>query len=697
MSSKEEVENKVAEFVSPLKVDKLKAELKRRGIDTTGKKADLVKRLQDAMVDEQVQGETVSMDPENGNQEEIDPIDVPDDSVHSTTEHQKDSEQKPSPKEFSLESPQKEDISEQLNTSESTPIPQITEMDSSANVEDPDNSEVPPDSTDKMDEDEPKPKHVEEPEEVLPPLEADTVDEDDADQTMELVPDPYVPPEDDQLFVLDPINSSLNFQIMGEGLTAQNRQDGPLQLLWAGGRANFGLKEGKFGFECRVLKSIEATVECEEVPVPGIRVGWSTDRSPFLGGTGPDSYAYDNSGHIVRDRNLTSYGEGFSEGDVITALINFENDPPETSFSKNGTELGTAHQINMGMKDALFPHISSRQFQLEVNFGATPFQHELPEGFSPLSSAEGEKRIQPGKRTGEEKELLCLIGLPGCGKTRWAEKYMANNESLRYTHVSAEMIQSLFAPELPSPNCEGDHSAPVKTLPYKFNIFDGFCKLAATKDRHFIIDTQSIFKTTQSRRMQQFEGFKRIAVIVHPFDNFLSFRQRQVAERIPRPAVLKQMKTAFYIPEEGEIFSEVRFPELPKDKVIKSLQGEPQWAPRKDNRRRDRYPPRGPRGGRRDYYRDFRDRRGGYRSGPSHYGGYRQGGGYGNYYGSSPGYSRGGYQPYYNPYAGSGGYGGGQSSYYGQGGYGGGGYGDRGGYYDRRNSGGNRSNKRARK
>ncbi|KAI6650179.1 Heterogeneous nuclear ribonucleoprotein U-like protein 1 isoform X1 [Oopsacas minuta] len=682
MSTKEEVENEVSEFVSPLKVDKLKAELKRRGVDTTGKKADLVKRLQDIMVNERLQGEDIPLEPENGTPEVVE-TDLPDDSVHSTTEQQEYNTHKEM-QEIPAETVNPECITEQPSHDCLVAPPPIVEMDTvpETKSEGFDASKAPPDSTEKMDDEEcQEPKSKPDPVEELPPLDADTVDEDDADQTMQLEPDPYIPPEDQKLILLDLANCELNLQIMDEGLTAQNIQDGPMQLLWAGGRANFGVKEGKFAFECQVLKSLETTIDHDNIPDPGVRVGWSTDRCPFLLGAAPNSYAYDSSGNIVRDRNLTAYGPSFTEGDVITAMINFESDPPEISFSLNGTGIGLAHQTPKGNREAFFPHIATRQFKLQVNFGATPFQHELPEGFLPLTSGTEEQLIKPGERIGDDKEILFIIGLPGCGKTRWVEKFMMNNEGKRYTHVCDESIQPLFFPDVVRKRTfEGDPVSTFKPLAFKSQLLDGFCQLAARKDRHLIIDARSIFKTTQARRMKPFNGFKRIAIVVHPFDNFLSYRQRQVADYIPRPAVLSQMKIAFYIPEEGELFSEVRFPELMKDKVILSLQGEPQWAPRKDNRRRDRYPRMG-RGGRRDY-RDYRS----HPPGP-----------YRGYYGGSHGYNRGGYAPY-PMYGGSyghsqGGYGYGQGSGYSPGGY----NSYRGGYYDRRQSGGNRGNKRPRK
>ena len=690
MSSKEEVEIQVSEFVSPLKVDKLKAELKRRGVDTTGKKADLVKRLQDIMVDERLQGMEVPLEPENGNPEDPEG-DLPDDSVHSTTEQQECETEPTEGQDVVPEVIKQEGVPEQTMLDYSETTPSILEMDIPKAPDNLENSEAPPDSTEKMEDEEPgepgEPKPKLEPEiaEELPPLDADTVDEDDADQILEVESDPYTPPEDDKLIVLDCANCEVNLQISGQGMVAQNRQEGPLQLLWAGGRANFGVREGKFGFECRVLKSLQTDVECEEVPVPGVRVGWSTDRCSFLLGSSYNSYAYDSSGSIVRDKNHTSYGKSFSEGDVISAMVNLECDPPETSFALNGVDMGLAHQIPKATRDAIFPHVAMRQFQVEVNFGATTFQYELPEGFVPLTSCTEDKLIKPGAKTGEEKELLLIIGLPGCGKTRWVEKFMMNNGGKRYTHLCDESVQALFYPDVARKRTyEGDPVTTTKPLPCKAKLFDGFCRLASSKDRHLIIDARSIFKATQARRMEPFSHFNRIAVIVHPFDNFLSFRQRQVADSIPRASVMSQMKLAFHIPEEGELFSEVRFPELVKDKVIKSLQGEAQWAPRKDIRRRDRYPRLG-RGGRRDY-RDHRD----YRSGPQQSSGYRQGG-YGGYYSGGHSYNRGGYAPY-PMYPGN----------YGHSGQGGYGYGQgynsyRGGYYDRRQSGANRGNKRPRK
>ena len=81
-------------------------------------------------------------------------------------------------------------------------------------------------------------------------------------------------------------------------------------------------------------------------------------------GEEPFSYGYGGTAKFSTDCKFTNYGERFTTGDVITCLVDFQERPPNMSFSKNGRWFGVAQRLNeleRGKKEhALFPHILSK-------------------------------------------------------------------------------------------------------------------------------------------------------------------------------------------------------------------------------------------------------------------------------------------------------------------------------------------------
>lgn len=84
----------------------------------------------------------------------------------------------------------------------------------------------------------------------------------------------------------------------------------------------------------------------------------------WLTGEEPDSYGYGGSGKFSTNNKFSNYGERFTRGDVIMALLDFDIRPPKISYAKNGKWLGMAsplHGYKVGSReDALFPHILSK-------------------------------------------------------------------------------------------------------------------------------------------------------------------------------------------------------------------------------------------------------------------------------------------------------------------------------------------------
>ena len=104
----------------------------------------------------------------------------------------------------------------------------------------------------------------------------------------------------------------------------------------------------------------------------------------------------------------------------------------ELSFAVNGEPLGVAFTIQKGDLNgqALFPHILTKNCRFEVNFG----QKEEP-WFAPTEGFEWPEKVPldlrvrgavaPALRS--ECQMIMMCGLPGAGKTTWANTFCREN------------------------------------------------------------------------------------------------------------------------------------------------------------------------------------------------------------------------------------------------------------------------------
>lgn len=120
----------------------------------------------------------------------------------------------------------------------------------------------------------------------------------------------------------------------GCGLTEEG-----FQYLWAGARSTWGVKSGRYYYDCKVrerwlMTRSSLVVSCVQVEdevvadLPDsedsyhdVRVGWSILSSDSTVGDGQMSCAYCKNGTFVFNGHSEEYGEGFSVGDQITCYI----------------------------------------------------------------------------------------------------------------------------------------------------------------------------------------------------------------------------------------------------------------------------------------------------------------------------------------------------------------------------------------
>ena len=108
-----------------------------------------------------------------------------------------------------------------------------------------------------------------------------------------------------------------------------------------------------------------------EPAVHELRLGWSTDDTDMQLGESATSFTYSGSAKKGTDCKFEDYGETFKKDDVIGAFVNFDGPNVVITFTKNGATQGVAFEFPKEQLagKALFPHVSSRNYKFEVNFG----------------------------------------------------------------------------------------------------------------------------------------------------------------------------------------------------------------------------------------------------------------------------------------------------------------------------------------
>ena len=92
---------------------------------------------------------------------------------------------------------------------------------------------------------------------------------------------------------------------------------------------------------------------------------------------------------------FTPYGRQFGAGDVVGAAL--DADVGEVSFTLNGAPLGAAFTLPAHLRGtALFPAVCLKNAEVAFNFGAQPFAHAPPPGFSGLAAAAPVQLVMPG-------------------------------------------------------------------------------------------------------------------------------------------------------------------------------------------------------------------------------------------------------------------------------------------------------------
>ena len=249
-------------------------------------------------------------------------------------------------------------------------------------------------------------------------------------------------------------------------------------------------------------------------------------------------------------------------------------EPHTIGYTVNGFPQGVAFCVSSSALNgqALFPHILTKNQNFTVNFGQLPAPIKpLMPNFIPIGQLDLNDGLLRGPVAPLSKrhcEVLLMIGLPGAGKTFWAEKYRKQNPEKYYNILGTNnLIDRMKVMGLPrSRNYHGRWEVLIEKCTDCFNTL---LKVASRRKRNYILDQTNVFPTARGRKIKDFQDMCCKAIVVVPndqeFQRRCMIRNQESGKEIPETAVVN-MKANFVLPELEEVqsnkFSAVFYVEL---------------------------------------------------------------------------------------------------------------------------------------
>ncbi|XP_043975991.1 heterogeneous nuclear ribonucleoprotein U-like protein 1 isoform X1 [Gambusia affinis] len=671
--------------VKKLKVNELKEELQRRGLDTRGLKADLMERLKAALeaeAEEETSEQTgqEEYDEENPGEEEEKAPDQQEDQDYGggDMDDAGDGDNPPEEDEgrdsggyYEEEEAEAEPYeSQQTSDSGNGEIQRssaVSEEESKQETNFEDNANEIKTEIKTEDEAEPVGDEQQEPQETEQQGQAEIKTEDNKggnsrkrpheenrsygyyehrEEKRSRTPQPPAEDEeenvDDSMVTIDTYNCDLHFKVSRDRYSGYPLTIEGFAYLWAGARATHGVTQGRVCYEMKINEEIPVKHLPSSEPDPHVvRIGWSLNNCSTQLGEEPFSFGYGGTGKKSSDCKFADYGEKFGENDVIGCYVDFESSDEVTmGFSKNGVNLGVAFRTSKEALAgrALFPHVLVKNCAVEFNFGQKREPYFPPEeGYTFFHDLPMEDKIRgtKGPANKSECEILMMVGLPACGKTTWAIKHAEENPDKKYNILGTNAIMDKM--KVMGLRRQRNYSGRWDVLIQQATqCLNRLIEIAARKRRNYILDQTNVYGSARRRKMRPFEGFQRKAIVICPTDE--DFKERTLKQTneqgkdVPDHAVL-EMKANFTLPEPCDFLEDVAFVELQRDdaeKVLKQYNEEGRKAgPPPDKRFDNRQGGFRGRGSGGSYQRyDNRDGfRGGYqnRSGDGGRGGYNRG------------------------------------------------------------------------
>ncbi|CAH8677404.1 unnamed protein product [Schistosoma haematobium] len=306
-----------------------------------------------------------------------------------------------------------------------------------------------------------------------------------------------------------------------------------------------------------------------------------SEEQPHLASTNLSRQPSQNSGRDVLDSSPNvSPQRGCENGEWtnVEALLR---------FSVNGVDQGECFRVQksqLGERCALFPHVYVKNVEFACNFGQenqSPWFSPNISSDDPLSwqqinclplSCRVHGRCPPQSKS--ECEVIMMVGLPGAGKTYFAEQQRTEHREKQYNILGTNLILDKMK-VMGIARQRNYHGRWDVLIDKSTKCLNTLISMACMRRRNYILDQTNVYPSAQRRKMRPFEGFKRKAIVIVPTDEEfrrrIAQREKEEGKEVPETAVL-EMKANFGIPrpvseDPSSVFDEVIFTELGLDDV----------------------------------------------------------------------------------------------------------------------------------
>ncbi|CBZ51182.1 putative SPRY domain-containing protein [Neospora caninum Liverpool] len=374
---------------------------------------------------------------------------------------------------------------------------------------------------------------------------------------------------------LDAADGHLDLQVdAATGLTASCMHTNGCQYTWKGIRTTYGVRgTGQFYFETKVTHAAEVVMPETPAHTRNVcRVGVSLPLTSLFLGESSDSWGYGGTAKKSFSRKFENYGEPYGVGDVIGTIIDLDN--LKLSFTKNGKFLGAAYSLPARVRDSgLFPHFCLKNVDIEVNFSAASAWFAPPNSKIQFLGDVPEKDLLANMvehpQSPKDCEFIMMVGLPGCGKTFWAEQHSRANprKSFVVLGTNAVIDQMRVMGVRRQSNYAERWEELMSTATSVFNALIDRASSAGVP-RNVIIDQTNVFKNARRRKVHFFRewGVRRAVTIVTDeptLQQRTAKREREEGKFVPVSAVM-DMKAAFSLPAYDDGFTQIEYPEMPE-------------------------------------------------------------------------------------------------------------------------------------
>ncbi|XP_019175255.1 PREDICTED: heterogeneous nuclear ribonucleoprotein U-like protein 1 [Ipomoea nil] len=397
---------------------------------------------------------------------------------------------------------------------------------------------------------------------------------------------------------LNPADCDLDFCIEFNGLQGSGRYEKEFAYCWSGARADVGISGGKYCFGCKIIAYQPANIgedDISEDPKNVCRVGVSRGddgNSSSLGSLGEtmNSFCIQSSREFCSGGRFCGYGERFEIGDTIVCCVDLEAKPASIGFSRNGRWMGMASQFDGGIKEELqllqwqsayFPHVLLKNVVVLLQFckedGLEPV-----EGYKPWASSVKDGKAFPGPILSPDVhgcDLIMMVGLPGSGKTTWAQKWAEDHPEKRYILLGENhAFHKMKVPSLLD-KCNYDELFECWNG-RAAKVFSALVSRASKLPRNFIVDHTNVHKGLRRHKLKPFANYHKVAVVVFPaleeFKSRVVKRYKELGREIPA-GIINEALANFVLPMSKDMhgtdehFDEVWFPELGRAESEKKL------------------------------------------------------------------------------------------------------------------------------